>query len=342
MNYFWIILAGLAIGLSSCNQNTSGESSSSEKTTMTISDSIEMFTEQIATDSTNFQAYTERAKLYLKSGQPDPAFRDINLALDLEKKDAETWVILSDLYFIIGQPDNSTGALKKALEIEPENISIVLKLARTYLMLRNYQASQQYINYVLNLDIENPEAFYLRGINKLEVGDTVAGLLDLKIAGNLDSTFYVAFLTEGTVLSFQKDLTAIDAFKSAVKSKPNDERALYLLALSYQDNGYFEMAFETYNKLIKINPGNSEVLFNMGYISLVEIHDVDAAINFFQQAVTAAPGYYEAVYNLGRAYEEKKMYNEARIQYKQALELETNYQLAIDGLNRLDEIQYPD
>jgi tetratricopeptide (TPR) repeat protein len=80
----------------------------------------------------------------------------------------------------------------------------------------------------------------------------------------------------------------------------------------------------------------------MGYISLVEIHDVDGAINLFQQAVAAAPGYYEAVYNLGRAYEEKKMYHEARIQYKQALELKTNYPLAIDALNRLDEIQYPD
>jgi len=45
------------------------------------------------------------------------------------------------------------------------------------------------------------------------------------------------------------------------------------------------------------------------------------------------------VYNLGRTYEARGNYKEAREQYRQALKLKTNYPLAIDGLNRLDKIQ---
>ena len=330
----------MAIGLSSCNLNSPRQKTGSDAEAMTVSDSIAMFTQMIASDSSDYKLYSERAKLYLKNGQLDPAFRDVNSAIDLEKNDADTYVTLADLYFIIGQADNSTASLKKALEIEPEKISTVLKLARTYLMLRNYQASSQYVDYALSLDIENPEAYYLRGIQKLESGDTTAAILDLKIAGNLDSTFYVAFMHAGTVLSMRKDPKAVEAFESAVRSKPGDEKAQYFLALSYQDNGKIDLALETYSKLIRSYPDNSQALFNMGYIYLVEKQDADEAIILFQEAIVVAPSYYEAVYNLGRAYEEKKMYAEARLQYRQALKLRTNYPLAIEGLNRLDEIQY--
>lgn len=306
---------------------------------MSVPDSIEMLTEQILVDSTNYQAYSERAKLYFKSGQIDPAFRDINLALDLEKKDPEIWITLADLYFIIGQADNSTASLKKALELDPENISIVRKLARTYLMIRNYDASLQYIDYALSLNIDDPDAYYLRGVYNLEVGDTSKALLDLQIAGNLDTAFFAAFMQEGSVLSYLDNPEAIEAFKEAVKAKPGDENALFLLALSYQEFNYFDEALETYNEVLAINPSNTQALFNMGYISLVEKQQADEAINLFQQAVIIDPDFYEAVYNLGRAYEEKQLYDDARAQYRQALELKTNYKLAIDGLNRLDELQ---
>lgn len=334
-----IIIAVVAIWITSCNQQTTTQKSGSSTETMTVSDSIAMFTNLIASDSTDFKLYLDRARLYLNNGQLDPAFRDVNLAIEINKNDATAYVILADLYFIIGKADNSTTSLKKALELDPENLSIVLKLARTYLMLRDYDISSQYIDYAISLDVDNHEAYYLRGVRNLEAGDTTMAILDLQIAGNLDPTFYVAFMHAGAILSIQKDSAAIDAFKSAVQSKPGDEKSQYLLAVAYQDNGNFEPAMETYGKLSKEFPDNSRALFNMGYIYLVENQDADEAIILFQQAIVVAPSYYEAVYNLGRAYELKGMYEEARIQYRQALKLRTNYPLAIEALNRLDEIK---
>jgi len=72
-----------------------------------------------------------------------------------------------------------------------------------------------------------------------------------------------------------------------------------------------------------------------GEISI--LMDFEQAKEAFHQAINIDPSYFEAVYNLGRINEETGDYDLARIQYKQALELETNYPLAIEGLNRLDD-----
>ena len=342
MKSIWVLISLVVVViLSSCSQTKDREQKGEFTKSMTVQDSIELLSQQILEDSANYTLYLKRARLNLNNGQIDPAFRDVSLSMDINKDDPEAYLILSDIYFLIGQAENSTSSLKKALELDPENIEIMLKLARTNLMLKNYEASSGYINYVLSLDVENPDAYYLRGIQKLENNDTVSGLVDLKIAGNLDTTFYTAFIHTGTVLSMLGDSTAINYYSAAVRAKPLDERALYLLALSYQENEKFDEALKTYDLISRKYPENGQAVYNMGYIQLVELGNYEEAILLFQQTIVIIPDFVEAVYNLGRAYEANGMYEEARVQYRQALELRTNYNLAIDGLNRLDEIQYP-
>jgi tetratricopeptide (TPR) repeat protein len=74
----------------------------------------------------------------------------------------------------------------------------------------------------------------------------------------------------------------------------------------------------------------------MGYIYLVELQDYEMAEKAFSQAISIDPGYAEAVYNLGRTYEAQKRYSDAIQQYRTALTIRTNYDLAIEGLNRLE------
>ncbi|HDO27438.1 MAG TPA: tetratricopeptide repeat protein, partial [Bacteroidetes bacterium] len=73
-----------------------------------------------------------------------------------------------------------------------------------------------------------------------------------------------------------------------------------------------------------------------------EKQEFENAIDAFQQAIAIDPSYVEAVYNLGRTYEAMGQYDKAREQYKLALKLKSNYPLAIDGMNRLDAIKFPD
>jgi len=70
---------------------------------------------------------------------------------------------------------------------------------------------------------------------------------------------------------------------------------------------------------------------------LVELANPEDAKEFFSQAVTLDSTYVEAVYNLGRTYEELQEYKNARKYYKESLRLLPNYPLAVQGMNRLDD-----
>ena len=335
--WFVVFIVALFL-LNACGDALNEEDSTSDSNPMSVADSIEMFTHRISNDSSNYELFRERAKLYLKNGQIDPAFRDVNTALELEQNDPETYVVLSDVYFIIGQVKNTTASLKKAIDLDPKNIQNVVKLARTYILLGDFNSAQKYLDYALSLDVDYAEIYYLNAIGKLENGDTAAAITDMKIAGNLDTTFYVSFMHIGNLYTNLHDHEAIDYYRAALTAKPNDEKAMFFIARLYQEYGEFDQSLEMYEKLIVAHPGNQNVFYNMGYINLVELGNLDTAIDAFQTAVTIDPGYADAVYNLGRAYEEKEMYAEARLNYRQVLELRTNYPLAIEALNRLDEL----
>ncbi len=331
-----IILIILVVAIAACQSNQT-EKHAKEETIPTVSDSIEILTNMINNDSADYKLYAHRARLNLEKGLVDPAFRDLSYAIDMNPNDPDLYILLGDIYFIIGKKENCLQSYRKAAQLNPDSEEPLLKLAETYLILKEYKQALQYIEQTLGINVENAEAYYLKGIQKMETGDTTNALLNLKIAGNLDSTYYEAFMQTGGLYTAMGDSLAIDFYKAALKAIPDEERALLLLAISYQENNNFDQALSTYQKINELYPANKIAFYNTGYIYMVELMDFEQAKEAFHQAINIDHSYVEAVYNLGRIYEETGDYDLARIQYKQALELETNYPLAIEGLNRLDD-----
>lgn len=332
INVFLFVFVLSVIG---CQSGGSDKTTDEEKA-VTVADSVEVLTSLISLDSANYQLFSKRSRLYLKKGQVDQAFRDLSYAIDMNPTDPELFILLGDIYFIIGKKDNCLSSYRKAAELDPESETPLLKLAETHLILKEYDQASSYISRTLLLNINNPVAYYLKGIQEVEIGDTVSALLDLKIAGNLDTTYYESFMQIGVLYNAMNDSLAIDYYKLALKAIPDEGRALFLLGVSYQNNNNFEQALETYQKITSLYPSNQFAFFNTGYIYMVEMMDFENAKEAFRRAIAIDPNYVDAVYNLGRIFEETGEYDLAKTQYRQALELETNYPLAIEGLNRLD------
>ncbi len=110
-----------------------------------------------------------------------------------------------------------------------------------------------------------------------------------------------------------------------------------MLGMFYQENGRYQEALEAYDTLAKVDSTFKDAPYNTGYIYLVYLHDFRKAASFFSIALRCDPGYIEAMFNRGYSYELAGEYSKAYQDYNHVLQLRTNYQKAIDGLNRIDK-----
>ena len=328
-------LVVMVILMTSCGSNNSKSSKNLSKA-LSTNDSIALLTSEIQKDSAEYNLWKQRSILYLKNGSVDFAFRDVGKALDLNSEDPELYILLSDIYFTIGKVDNSLSAIKKAISLEPGNPEGYLKMASFKLILENYKQASAYADKVIAINPESANAYYIKAISSLGQKDTANAITLMKIAANLDTSFFAANLNLGIVLDARGDTSARSYFQKAVKIKPNNIIARYSLGMFYQKQKQFSRALKTYDELIELHPDNAEAHFNKGYIYLTEFLKFEQAEEEFKKAIEIKSDYTAAVFNLGRTYEIMGDTTLAKQKYREALKLTTNYSLAIEGLNRLE------
>ena len=316
--------------LFSCSENNQKEKND-------IDDPIEYLTSEISKHPENYKLYAQRASIFLEQGKLDPAFRDLHKALEINPNDSELYVILSEVYFVMGNKENSISSLNKAVSLDPKSEVPLIKLSELYLLTGEYEKTQFFADKALLINMENAEPYYYKGMAFLETGDTANSVVNLKIASNIDTLNFAANMQLGAIYYTENDSLSEYYLKKSIKNQPDNSSALYYLGMLYQDNRKFEKALNVYAKLISKTESKKRAYYNSGYIYLVELQDYDNAEEMFLSAISIDPNFVEAVYNLGRTYEAKGDFEQARTQYQKSLDILPNYPLAVQGLNRLDQ-----
>jgi len=297
---------------------------------------LEILNQKIIENSSDDKLFIERAEYYLNNQIADSALRDILFAIDINNKVPEYFVLLSDAYLVLGNPDKCKESLDRALVVDPANKPAKLKLAMLYLYMRNYDESAKVVTKLIETDNINPEAYFIRGYGLMEKGDTTAAISDFKAAADQDQEYYDAYFQLGIIYSAKHQPLAVEYLNSAIKIRPNIIQPYYQLALFFQENGQIEKAVSSYQTILSIEPDFVFAYYNLGYINLVYNKDFDKAIEYFTKVIEIDPIYAEAWYNRGWSYEVSGNAGMARKDYQKTLEIKTNFQLAIDGLNRID------
>jgi tetratricopeptide (TPR) repeat protein len=300
---------------------------------------LEELTKKIEDHPSDPELLQQRTKYYLLDHQEKLAFADITKAISVSPDNASLYITLSDVYLGMGKPDNSNEALVKAVSLEPRNVSALIRLAKLNLIIKDYAAAFDYLKKVLAIEPRNAQAYFTRALALLEKGDTVLAVEDLKRTVDNDQAFYDAYIELGELYTMKKDPLAADYLKNAVRIRPESKEALYMLGMFYQETGHYDNALETYARLEKVDSTFRDAAYNSGYIYLVYIQDFPKAAEFFTKALKKDPGYIEAMFNRGYAYELSGEYSKAVLDYRHVLELKVNYQKAIDGLNRIDKMK---
>lgn len=113
---------------------------------------------------------------------------------------------------------------------------------------------------------------------------------------------------------------ALNAYKKALKIKPESDLILNNLALAYQMIGNFGLARRHMLKAIEQRPDKIDYLINLGNIYRL-INDFDQARDTYQQVLNQYPNSYQALNNLGSLLIISNQAEEALPFLKKALEL---------------------
>ena len=296
---------------------------------MTAFDSLN---KQIKVNPNNALLLNKRAKMFLLAGELNPAFSDVNKSLQLDTLNVDTWIVLSDIYYAKERFVDSRQILLKAIAMDANNTVAKIKLARLYLVYRDYKTANKYVDDALLIDPMLQEAYFIRATAYVEQGDTASAIFTYQKAVEVEPNFYDAWIELGRISEAKGNSLAEQYFLNALNIDTNNTHALYVLAYYYQNTRDFNDAKKYYNSLLSKRE-DENAYFNMGYINLVYLEDYPKAISFFQKALNINEDYNDALFNLAYSLELSGDLKDARTKYKELLKKVPNHEGAIARLN---------
>lgn len=343
--YLYIVVI-FVFGFYACNEtkkhNTTEQPSSVENFERTDDGElarIDALNKKIREDSSNGDFYRDRAAFYLEKEEYGKALEDIRKSIITDSTYSPYYVTLGEIFLGMGKLKSCVESMDRALELDPNNKDAYLKLAEISIAVNDSKKAVEYIDKVMKIDDLEPKAYFMRGIVLLQIGDTIRGIRNFQKAIDVDQEFFDAHLKLGLLYMDKRSKLAVDYFNNALNIEPGNPEVSYYLGMYYQETGDHEKAIQIYNKILEKDPDFHFALFNIGFIQLVYLKDYPAAIEYFDRTIDFDPQYTDAFYNRGFAYELSGDITHSKSDYRKALELSPNYEKAIVGLNRIDEIE---
>ncbi len=293
--------------------------------------------QKIESSPNDVELLNQRANYYIKHNEIDLALNDVSKAIKLDSTKSELYITLSDVFFAGGKFSNCRDAISKAILRDPSDMNAYVKLAELSLYYKDYEETLKNIDKALEIDRINPKAYFIRGFAHMEKGDTTRAIKNFMEATMQDPNYYDAYIELGLIYAHRHQKLAVDFYQNALKARPNSIEALYNLGMYYQENNEYDKAIVQYTTLLQFEPKNKLAPFNIGFIYLEHLSNYPKAVKYFTDAIRSDSTYVDAIYNRGLSYERMKDMKSARSDYSKALRINSEYEMAIAGMNRLDD-----
>ena len=127
-------------------------------------------------------------------------------------------------------------------------------------------------------------------------------------------------------------------YEAALKAEPQSVNARLNLGVVLYRQRQFAAAAQEFRKVLEASPKNALARFNLG-ITVLELGQTDEAIRWLTAALQDDPKGVDAHYYLGLAFERKRRFPEARVEFLKVLELNPRYPVAYVALARVYSAQ---
>lgn len=305
---------------------------------------IETLTPEIATLSENIHQnpkdhalYYARANAYYEFGNVKYALLDFQTAYRMDSTNASYALGFSDCLFYLNNAEGAIAVLEDFRLHDPNNVDVLVTLAVDYFKLPKpeLQKSISLLDEAIKLDVQNPDAYFFKGMIFKESGDTARAISSFQTTVEVDPDFQEAYMQLGNLYALQKNKLALQYYDDAIRLDSTDREAAYAKAKFYQDNGSLTQAIADYKAMIVADPQDAQAIYNLATI-YYGIDSISAAYKYYELAIRQAPAKAMSYYGKGLCAEELKKRDEAISLYTQALNLDPDLQEAEERLNILN------
>ena len=325
-----LVFGIIVLTLPSCtNDKTLKENETGIKT----GDNFTKLNDDIAANPNRADLLFQRAKVFIQRDVMNQAYEDLNRATAIDSTNTEYLMLLADVAFKTFQIKKASDTFEKVVKLDPKNKDAYLKLSELYFYVKGYQKSLLYSNEALKLDKNLVRAYYLRGFAYKEMGDTAKAVSSFNTVVDLRPD-YDAFIQLGNIYAARNNPLAVQYYNNALKVEPNNTEALYNRGLFFQNTGEIGKAMADYNTIIKIDPHYADAYFNMGYINSVLSSNWNEAIRFYTEAIKADDQYAEAYFNRGVCFEKTGNKEAAKKDFISTLDISPSYKPAAEKLKK--------
>lgn len=336
----FIFLATFALLLTACGNDKPSTTTITEDTSSTQQlgktgvPAIDNLTDQIAQNPDDPKLYAARAEAFYDNEGYDYAIVDMAAAMKIDSTNADYHHLLSEIYLDYYKSRLALQTMKRCVALYPKRVPSLLKLAEIQQILKMYDASMMSIARIMKIEPDNPEGFFMIGLNHTLMGNKEPSIKALQRCVELDPDHTDGWVLLGKIFADDGNPLAEQYFENAILTSPENPDVLYNKASYLHDNDKLDQASSLLKKIIKVDPQYAEAFDRLGVIYL-EKDSTDQAITNFNIAVNVDPEFGVAYYHRAYAFETKKDFEAAKADYERILKFNPNYENAKKGLERI-------
>ncbi len=251
--------------------------------------------------------------------------------------DIEAQALIASVYSRQRNYESAISAYKKVIELNANRDDAYYGLGVVYIKMRRYEEAIPQLERAIQLNPDYKDAyFYIAGAyEELKNFAKAAEFFEKHLSSNPDKpgeVYYHLGLSRFELKQFE---AAAEAFEQASKESPQDTAIIYRLAQAYQNANQYEKAAEAYIRLAELSP---EGPLNY-YRAILGMYDKagmnDKAVEIAKKIVELTPGNSDSIYNLGYMYFKLKKFNEAIEAFKKVIEMNPGNTYAYSTLGQI-------
>lgn len=281
--------------------------------------------------------WMQRGQLLLEDGRYQEAASDLEHALAIDSSIHAAWHALADAYLDGLRSRKALHTMEKTVQLFPDSIISYLKLSEFQLILKRYSEAMQTLTAILEIDPQNADAYFMKGMVLKESGDTTQSIRQFQMATREDPFLTDAWINLGKLLEAKHDPAALDYLNAGLAATPDHFPLMLAKAQYLARNHKIDEAKSLYRYMIKLDPDYSDAFYDLGLLYLDQ-DSILKAQQHFDLTIKTAPDYALAYFYMGLTYEIGDDYQQANRYYDQANRLDPDNANISEALARVQSL----